>query len=527
MHVKGFESELLDSQRKTNFSFVRHLLGIERYYTGQEGFSKGSHLPEVRDKSSCALLDQEGLSTSAAIMPTREEVSYFGAGPAPLPTPVIEKSAKALINYEDTGLGLSEISHRSPTANKVLADAKVALSTLYDIPTEGDDGYEIIFMQGGGTGEFSASVQNCVGWWVERRRRQAVADIGEGKDAEILQRVRKEIQEELKVDYLVTGSWSLKASQEAARLIGGKYVNVAVDARKSNNGKFGVIPAETEWKLSDKKSSAMVYWCDNETVDGVEMPQFPGSLKDHGNDDGVIVADMSSNFVSRKLNVRDYGIIFVSCPSSLLAIESAARLICQQGGAQKNLGIAGITVVIIRKSLLALTPSPAFLQQLSDVLPSAIPPIMFDFTTLAKNNSLYNTLPIFNLYIATLVLQSLVSTFAEKKVAGQEELADRKAKLIYGTLDKYSDTYHVVPDKSIRSRMNICFRIKPKADSGAEAGKWDDAREKAFLAGAEKQNLTGLKGHRSVGGMRASNYNAVSLESVQKFVAYLESFAQS
>lgn len=152
---------------------------------------------------------------------------------------------------------------------------------------------------------------------------------------------------------------------------------------------------------------------------------------------------------------------------------------------------------------------------------------MFDFTTLAKNNSLYNTLPIFNLYIATLVLQSLVSTFAEKKVSGQEELANRKASLIYETLDKYSDTYHVVPDKSIRSRMNICFRIKPKGGNDAEPGKWDDAREKAFLAGAEKQNLTGLKGHRSVGGMRASNYNAVSLASVQKLVAYLVEFAQA
>jgi len=152
---------------------------------------------------------------------------------------------------------------------------------------------------------------------------------------------------------------------------------------------------------------------------------------------------------------------------------------------------------------------------------------MFDFATIATNNSLYNTLPIFNLYIATLVLQSLVATFAEKKVSGQEELANKKAELIYTTLDQYSDTYHVVPDKSARSRMNICFRIKPKQDSGAEPGKWDEAREKEFLAGAEKQNLTGLKGHRSVGGMRASNYNAVSMASVQKLVAYLVQFAEA
>lgn len=438
-------------------------------------------------------------------MPSREETSYFGAGPAPLPTPIIESSAKALVNFENTGIGLSEISHRSPTANKVLADAKAALSKLYDIPLEGEDAYDILFMQGGGSGEFSASIQACVGWWVERRRRKAVAELGEGKDAEVVDRVRKEVKEELKVDYLVTGSWSLKASQEAARLIGAKYVNVAVDARKSNNGKFGVIPAETEWKLSDKKSSAMVYWCDNETVDGVEFQQFPASLKGRTQEDGVVVADMSSNFVSRKINVRDYGLIF--------------------GGAQKNLGIAGITVIIVRKSLLALTPAPTFLQQISDVLPSAIPPVVFDFATIAKNNSLYNTLPIFNLYIATLVLQSLVEMFEEKKVSGQEELANRKAELIYDALDKYSDTYHVVPDKSIRSRMNICFRIKPKSNSDIEPGKWDEAREKSFLAGAEKQNLMGLKGHRSVGGMRASNYNAVSMASVQKLVAYLVEFA--
>jgi len=262
-------------------------------------------------------------------MPTREEISYFGAGPAPLPTPVIEESAKALVNYENTGLGLSEISHRSPTANKVLADAKSALATLYDIPTEGDDGYEILFMQGGGTGEFSASVQGCVGWWVERRRRRAVAELGEGKDADVLERVRKEIQQDLKVDYLVTGSWSLKASQEASRLIGSRYVNVAIDARKSNNSKFGLVPAESEWKLSDKKNSAMVYFCDNETVDGVEFPNFPEVLKGRGEDDGVVVADMSSNFMSRKINVRDYGIIFVSQEAFCIVVSSVLTEYCR------------------------------------------------------------------------------------------------------------------------------------------------------------------------------------------------------
>ncbi|KAI1617596.1 phosphoserine aminotransferase [Exophiala viscosa] len=433
-------------------------------------------------------------------MPNRSEVAYFGAGPAPLPTPVIEASAQAFVNFNDTGLSLAELSHRSPTANKILADAKDALAALYDIPT-GE--YDIIFMQAGGTGEFSAAVQNLVGCWIEKRRRKAVADLGEGKDAEVLERVKREIENELKVDYLVTGSWSLKASQEATRLLGAKFVNVAADARKSNNGKFGKIPDESEWKLTPQ-GSAFTYMCDNETVDGVEFPSFPKSLEQ--DNERIVVADMSSNFVSKKLDIRNYSVIF--------------------GGAQKNLGITGITVVIIRKSLLSLVPPPTFLHALSPVIPTsgALPPIMFSFSTIAANNSLYNTLPIFNLYVATLVLQSLVSTYG--KVEGQEEVANQKAKLIYDTLDAHPDLYHVVPDKSVRSRMNICVRIisGQKSDGGVSP---DEAKEKAFLAGAEKRGLLGLKGHRSVGGLRASNYNAVPPENVQKLVDWLVEFAKT
>ncbi len=250
-------------------------------------------------------------------MHSRSEIAYFGAGPAPLPTPVIESAAQAFVNFQDTGLSLTEISHRSPTANKILADSKEALTHLYDIPT---DEYDIIFLQGGGTGEFSAAVQNLVGCWIERRRRRAVEELGQNKDAEVLERVKKEIQAELKVDYIVTGSWSLKASQEATRLLGAKYVNVAVDARKSNNGKFGKIPDEKEWSLSPPRGSALTYFCDNETVDGVEFPAFPKCLEPSGGpeeDERIVVADMSSNFLSRKLNVRNYSVIFVSCPNSV------------------------------------------------------------------------------------------------------------------------------------------------------------------------------------------------------------------
>ncbi|RMD43475.1 hypothetical protein DV735_g1646, partial [Chaetothyriales sp. CBS 134920] len=430
-------------------------------------------------------------------MPSRDEVNYFGAGPAPLPTAVLEECARALVNFNNTGLSLAEISHRSPTANKVIADTKDALSTLLDIPT---DTYEILFLQGGGSGEFSAVVQNLVSAWVERRRRRA--------------RVRREIETELRVDYLVTGSWSLKASQEAARLIGSRYVNVALDTRKAGgaNGKaFTSIPQDDKlWAgqlTTPRRNAAFVYFCDNETVDGVEFPSFPAALEG-GNEETVVVADMSSNFLSRRVDVNKYGVIFA--------------------GAQKNLGIPGITLAIVRKSLLTLVPPPTFLHSLAGSLPNAIPPIVFDFATIAKNNSLYNTLPVFSLYVATVVLQSLVRRFAGAKVAGQEEEAGLKAARIYAALDAHPDAYHVLPDRAVRSRMNICFRVLPAAaaaDTTSTSAVGDADREAAFIKGAEARGLLGLKGHRSVGGIRVSNYNAVSVSAVDKLVAWIDEFA--
>ncbi|KAK7712171.1 Phosphoserine transaminase [Botryosphaeria dothidea] len=423
-------------------------------------------------------------------MPSRSDIFYFGAGPAPLPTQVLERAASALLNYNDKGIGICEISHRSPEANAILADAKQAMATLYDIP----DDYEILFLQGGGSGEFSAVVYNMVSIWVEKRRARAEAELGAGKEAEVLERLRREVRDELRADYLVTGSWSLKASQEAARLVGAAHVNVAVDARKANGGRFGTIPAEAEWALTPRKPGpAYVYFCDNETVDGVEFPGFPAALE--GEDAPAVVADMSSNFISRKIDVRKYGVIF--------------------GGAQKNIGNAGVTIVIVKKSLLpphAPSASPELLRQLD--LP--VGPIVFDWPTIAKNNSLYNTLPIFDVWVAGQVMQGLVQAFGAQKIAGQEGVSNQKAELLYAVLDKYPDVYRVVPDKSVRSRMNLCFRV--------HGG--DDAKEKEFLAGAEKRGLTGLKGHRSVGGIRASNYNAVPLEGAQKLAQYLEEYAK-
>ncbi|KAF2405289.1 PLP-dependent transferase [Trichodelitschia bisporula] len=445
-------------------------------------------------------------------MPSRSDIHYFGAGPAPLPTPVLEAASSALLNYKDQGIGICEISHRSADANAVLADAKAALTTLLDVPPT----HEILFLQGGGSGEFSAAVYNLVAVWVEKRRRRAQEDLlvalADGKeagskadlDAKILARLQGEVASELRLDYLVTGSWSLKASQEAARLVGADKVNVAVDARKSNNGKFGAIPPESEWELTPRRreggtGSALVYYCDNETVDGVEFPSFPASLEklpeDAIDDEApIVVADMSSNFISRRVDVSKYAVIF--------------------GGAQKNVGNAGITIVIVRKDLLppAITPASAdLLRQLG--LP--VGPIVFDWPTIAKNNSLYNTLPIFDVWIAGQVMSHLVNAYGPRKIEGQEEVSALKARLIYEVLDAAPQVYTVVPKQNVRSRMNICFRV-----AGGDAEK-----EKAFLAGAEKRGLTGLKGHRSVGGIRASNYNAVTVEGVQKLAQYLKDFA--
>ena len=339
-----------------------------------------------------------------------------------------------------------------------------------------------------------------VALWVERRRQKVLKELGDGDADEetVLERLREAVQKELQIDYLVTGSWSLKASQEAARLVGQEHVNVAMDARKARDGKFGVIPSEQEWKLTEKKeNSAMVYFCDNETVDGVEFPAFPSSLDGQGYE---VVADMSSNFLSRKVDVRKYSAIF--------------------GGAQKNVGTTGITIAIVKNAILpphSNLAKPDILRKLG--LP--VGPVVLDWPTIAKNNSLYNTLPIFDVYIAGQVMEGLLSKHpasqSVQSIQGQQKESEHKANLIYGVLDKHS-LYHVVPDKTARSRMNICFRVGQAEDR--------DAKEKAFLAAAAEKKLLGCKGHRSVGGCRVSNYNAVSVESVEKLVQLMEDFAQ-
>jgi phosphoserine aminotransferase len=310
-------------------------------------------------------------------MPTRAEITYFGAGPAALPTDVLETAAQALVDYNGTGLGIAEHSHRSELATNIINEAKADLASYLDIPVAD---YEVVFMQAGGTGEFAASVYNLVGAWVARQHAAVVQELGGANaadEAAVVAALRKRVEQDLKLDYIITGGWSLKAYQEAVRLLGPEYVNVAADARTLNDGKFGKIPDQSTWKLS--KDAALVYYCDNETVDGVEFPEFPSVLAPKGGqqEEGggpVVVADMSSNILSRRVPVGNYSLLFF--------------------GAQKNLGCTGVTVAVIKKSLLPPTttqPSPALMRKLG--LP--IPPIMLQYEIIAKNNSLYNTLSIF------------------------------------------------------------------------------------------------------------------------------------
>ncbi|RYP79266.1 hypothetical protein DL770_006751 [Monosporascus sp. CRB-9-2] len=431
-------------------------------------------------------------------MPERYEVRYFGAGPALLPTEVLEDAAKALLNYDDIGLGLTELSHRSESAWDILKKTKADLAAFLDVPNN----YEILFMQSGGSGQFSAVVYHLVGAWVERKKDELIEVLFGGKSEEeidqdeLVAELKKSIQNEMKLDYLITGSWSLKAYQEAIRLLGQDHVNIVTDSRAINgSGKFGKIAEESDWKLS--KNPAFVYYCENETVDGVEFPQFPAALAPNKDGAGpIVVADMSSNILSRQVPIENFGVVFF--------------------GAQKNLGPAGITVVIINRDFLPPVtpqPSPALMRALG--LPIA--PAVLSYEMTAKNNSLYNTLPIFDVYIAGQVLKRLLLTFPNR-VADQEALAKQKADIIYAALEEHPDIYRIVPDKSVRSRMNICFRVTMTKDIKDS--------EMEFLELAKDRGLFGLKGHRTVGGIRASNYNSVPLEAAVELAEFLRFFAK-
>ncbi len=349
----------------------------------------------------------------------------FSAGPAMLPTAVIERAQSEMLEWDGSGMSVMEMSHRGKEYMSIASKAEQDLREVMNIP----DNYKVLFLQGGASSQFAAIPLNLLG------------------DKE-------------SADYINTGMWSKKAIAEAKR-----YINVNIAADTSEGG-FTAVPTQSELKLDP--NAAYVHYTPNETIGGVEFDYIP----DTGN--VPLVADMSSTILSRPIDVTKFGMIYA--------------------GAQKNIGPAGLCIVIIRDDLLG---------QASDICPT-----MFNYAVMAENDSMYNTPTTYSWYVAGLVFEWL------KEQGGLEGMAavnKRKADKLYAVIDG-SDFYGSPVAKNARSWMNVPFTL---ADAELDA---------AFLKGASEKGLITLKGHRSVGGMRASIYNAMPEEGVDALVAFMKEF---
>jgi len=349
----------------------------------------------------------------------------FSAGPAMLPTAVIERAQQEMPEWNGSGMSVMEMSHRGKEYMSIATKAEQGLREVMGIP----DHYRVLFLQGGASSQFAMVPLNLLG----------------DKDS---------------ADYLNTGMWSKKAIAEAKR-----YCTVNIVADTADNG-FTTVPTQAELNLNS--DAAYVHYTPNETIGGVEFDYIP----DTG--DVPLVADMSSTILSRPIDVSRFGMIYA--------------------GAQKNIGPAGLTIVIIREDLLGKAAETT--------------PAMFNYKTHADNGSMYNTPPTYSWYMAGLVFEWI------KERGGLEAIAavnKRKADKLYATIDN-SDFYANPVAKNARSWMNVPFTL---ADPELDAD---------FLAGAAERGLITLKGHRSVGGMRASIYNAMPEEGVDALVAYMQEF---
>ncbi|CAG8773263.1 7033_t:CDS:1 [Dentiscutata erythropus] len=376
----------------------------------------------------------------------------FGPGPAKIPTSVLQRAQAELLNYNNTGMSIMELSHRSKEFENLNNKTQRDLRTLLNIPNN----YKILFMQGGGNTQFSAVVYNLLA----AKRHQLGEDLEEEFNPPL--------------DYLVTGSWSSKAAEEAKKLY--DNINIVFDVKKLK-GSYGSIPPKEEWKLSGSKA-AYVYYCDNETVNGVEFNHIPEI------DPSVpLVCDMSSNILSRRFDVSKFGVIYA--------------------GAQKNIGAAGLTVVIVREDLLIRS-------KIFDNKNSGIPaiPSMLDYKVMADFNSLYNTPPMVSIYISSLVFEWLLELGGIEAI---EKTNSIKAERLYEAIDN-SKIYKSPVEKSVRSKMNVPFRIQ------------QEELESEFLKGSIELGMLQLKGHRSVGGIRASIYNAMTLEGVDFLIEFMKEF---
>jgi phosphoserine aminotransferase len=352
-------------------------------------------------------------------------VHNFSAGPAALPEPVLRQAAEEMLDWHGSGMSVMEMSHRGKEFMSIAAEALALLRELLAVPAD----HEVLFMQGGALAENAIVPMNLL-----RGRRS--------------------------IDFIETGAWSRKSAEEAR-----KYAAVNVAASSADTG-FTTIPPRDTWRLDP--GAAYVHICSNETIGGVQYHFVP----DTG--DVPLVADVSSDILSRPLDVSRFGLVY--------------------GGAQKNIGPAGLTIVIARRDLLG------------QALP--VTPTAFDFGVVAENGSMYNTPPTYAIYIAGLVFRWIQAQ------GGVQEMARRnqaKAALLYGFLDA-SAFFSCPVAHDCRSLMNVPFKLR------------DERLDAEFLRGADERGLVQLKGHRTVGGMRASIYNAMPLEGVQALVAYLREF---
>ncbi|WP_203329100.1 3-phosphoserine/phosphohydroxythreonine transaminase [Candidatus Laterigemmans baculatus] len=359
-----------------------------------------------------------------------QRIFNFSAGPAALPVSVLEQVRDEMLCLPGAGSSLLEMSHRDKQFVDILHAAEADLRQLLSI----SDDYAVLFLQGGSRFQFSMIPANLL------RGTQKTAH------------------------YLVTGSWSKSAIAEAVKE--GAIEKVWDGAEKN----YSTLPSAGELRIPD--DSAYLYYCSNETIQGVQFQSEPACPA------GVpLVCDASSDFLSRPLEVDRYGILY-AC-------------------AQKNAGPAGVTVVIIRRDLLPLG--------------SADLPGYMLYRNHAENDSEWNTPPTFAIYVL-----GLVAKWLQREVGGLDAMAQQnreKADLLYSVIDEYSDFYQGHAARDVRSRMNVTFRLP------------DDESQGRFLAGAAEQQLGNLKGHRSVGGIRASIYNAMPREGVQTLADFMRSFA--
>jgi phosphoserine aminotransferase len=355
-------------------------------------------------------------------------VFNFSAGPAALPEEVLRQAAEEMVDWHGSGTSVMEMSHRGKEFMGIAAQAEADLRELMGIPAN----YKVLFLQGGASLQFEMIPINLLR--------------GKGK-----------------ADYVHTGEWAKKAIKAAKTFCD---VNVVASAEDKS---FTYAPAQSGWKLD--KDAAYVHYTANETIGGVEFHWTPET------GEVPLVCDMSSNILSRPIDVTRYGLIYA--------------------GAQKNIGPAGLTIVIVRDDLVGHAQPK--------------PPAMLDYKTHVDAESMYNTPPTYSIYIAGLVFQWLKKNGG---VAAMEQKNIAKAKSLYDYLDT-TDFYRNPVATSDRSRMNVPFTLK------------DAALDEEFLKGAKGRGMIQLKGHRSVGGMRASIYNAMPAEGVAALVDYMREFEKS